>query len=263
MGSTPFVLCTPTANSVKAATIDCVEKARASFLQEGIWFPWTLTRGDGAARSRCIIATEMMRQASMVDYLIFLDSDIIFTTENLRKLFSDLQAGYDLIGGVFAVRGGTQLSSYDGGDNGKVHMDGKIQKFEYIASGFMGISQRLLKKMVEEIPLPLLHPDSIKFYPFFEDKSYPERDGEGIYLSEDYDFCEKARQVGVDPYIDTSIQLGHIGDYDYRLADVLLYQKNNNGKQAAKDLSKRENKARKAKARKVEAREGELVIASS
>ncbi len=243
----PFILCTPTAESVKASTIDCVEKARADYLKSGEFFPWTLTRGDGKARSRSIIATQLMLNASDIPYLIFLDSDIIFTPENLRKLHSDLQAGYDLIGGIFAVRGGTQLSSYDNGTNGRVLCDGKIRQFEYIATGFMGISMKLLKKMVEEIPLPLLHPDSIKFYPFFEEKAFPERNGESIFLSEDYDFCEKARKVGVDPYIDTSIQLGHIGEYDYRLADVLAYQEKNNGKEQATELSKREAKWKKEK----------------
>jgi len=243
MGNTPeFVLCTPASSSVKVGTIECVEKARAAFLSEGKYFPWTLTRGDGVARSRSIIATTLMRDWSEIPYLIFLDSDILFSVENLKRLLSDLKAGYDLIAGLFAVRGGTQLSSYDRGVDGGVQLDGGIMKFEYIATGFMGISQKLLKKMVEEIPLPLLHPQNINFYPFFEDKAFPDRDGEGIYLSEDYDFCEKARLVGVDPYIDTSIQLGHIGEYDFRLADVLAFQKANKAKEEAKALAESEQR---------------------
>ena len=243
----PFMLCTPTAESVKASTIECVERARAAYLNESKYFPWVLTRGDGKARSRSIIASTMLRKWPEIPYLIFLDSDILFTVDDLKKLHSDLVAGYDLIGGVFAVRGGTQLSSYDGGDNGQVLLDGKIREFEYIASGFMGISQRLLQKMVDEIPLALLHPDTIKFYPFFEEKEFPNRDGESIFLSEDYEFCEKARKVGEKCYLDTSIQLGHIGEYDYRLADVLKYQRENNGKGQAKDLAKREKKASEIK----------------
>lgn len=222
MGTAPgFMLCTPTFDNVKSRTIECVEAARWSLYQDGEIFPWTVTYGDGVARTRCIMATTLMMKAPEIPYLIFLDSDILFTPDNLKKLYADLVAGYDLIGGLFAVRGGTSLSSYDDGVDGKVHIDGKIQKWEYIASGFMGISQRLLKKMVEEIPLPMLHPKSIKFYPFFEDKQHPDRDGESIYLSEDYDFCEKARKVGVDSYVDTSIQLGHLGEYTFTLQTVL------------------------------------------
>lgn len=225
MGNAPgFMLCTPTYDSVKSRTIECVEAARWSFYQDGVIFPWTVTYGDGVARTRCIMATALFLRAPEVPYLIFVDSDILFTPQQLRKLYEDLKAGYDLIGGLFAVRGGTSLSSFDKGENGTVHIDGKIHKYEYIASGFMGISQKLLGKMVNEIPLPLLHPNSIKFYPFFEDKEFPNREGESIYLSEDYEFCEKARKVGIDPYIDTSIQLGHLGEYIFRLQDVIDYQ---------------------------------------
>ncbi len=242
-----FILCTPTADSVKATTIECVERAKTAFLSEGKFFPWTLTRGDGKARSRSIICSTLLRECPEIPYLIFLDSDIIFTTDDLKRLLSDLQAGYDLIAGLFAVRGGTQLSSYDKGIGGGFKLDGSIMKFEYVATGFVGISQRLLKKMVKEIPLPLLHPSNINFYPFFEEKAFPERDGEGIFLSEDYDFCEKARLVGVDPYIDTSIRLGHIGEYNFTLSDVLAYQKANDAKDGAKQLAESEERESKKK----------------
>lgn len=236
-----FVICTPTGESVKATTIDCVERARAAYLGEGKYFPWTLTRGDGRARSRCIMASTMLQNWSEIPYLIFLDSDIIFEVKDLKRLHTDLQAGYDLIGGIFAVRGGTHLASYNKDINANgIKLNGDIMKFEYVATGFMGISMRLLRKMVDEIPLPLLHPNSMKFWPFFEDKAFPERDGEGIYLSEDYAFCERARQVGVDSYVDTSIQLGHIGEYDYRLQDVLNYQKANNAREQAKKQAENE-----------------------
>jgi AmiR/NasT family two-component response regulator len=52
----------------------------------------------------------------------------------------------------------------------------------------------------------------------------PEREAEGIFLSEDYAFCENARKVGVKAYIDTGIQLGHIGEYVYTLKDVVEHQ---------------------------------------
>ena len=217
-----YIISTITFDSVKSRTIECIEHARWLLFRENIAFYWNVLYGDGKARSRSIAASRFLT-VSEADYLVFIDSDILFTPENLRRIFEDLRAGYDLVGGLFAVRGGTQPSSY--AYNAVYHLDGKINEFEYLSSGFMGISRKLLEKMVKEIPLPFLHPNDLKFWPFFEEKQYPERESEGIFLSEDYEFCEKARSVGVKTYVDSSIQLGHIGEYVYTLQDVLTHQK--------------------------------------
>ena len=178
-----FMLCTVTFDSVKSRTCECIEVARWTLFRDQIMFYWTTTFGDGKARSRNICASKFLQNAKDVEYLVFLDSDILFTPQHLKKLYEDLKAGYDLVGGVFAVRGGTALSSCDA--SGMLYLNGEVKEIEYLATGFMGISRKLLEKMRDEIPLPLLHPKNLKFWPFFEEKQYPERDGEGIFLSED------------------------------------------------------------------------------
>lgn len=199
-----------------------MELARWLLFREDIAFYWNVMYGDGKARSRSISASRFLT-VSEAEYLVFIDSDILFTPANLRRIFEDLRSGYDLVGGIFAVRGGTQPSSY--AYNAVYRLDGKINEFEYLSSGFMGISRKLLEKMVKEIPLPWLHPNDLKFWPFFEEKQYPDREGEAIFLSEDYDFCEKARSVGVKTYVDSSIQLGHLGETVFTLQDVITHQK--------------------------------------
>ncbi len=234
-----YVISTITLDSVKARTVECMEAARWKLSAEGMTWYWNTPYGDGKARARSIAASRFLTQTPDAQCLLFIDSDILFTPGNIKRLFEDMKAGYDLIGGLFVVRGGTQSSSY--GYNGKIILDGKIHEFEYIASGFMGISRKLLLKMVNEIPLLLLHPRDIKFYPFFEEKQYPEREGEGIFLSEDYDFCEKARKVGVKCYMDTSIQLGHMGEYIFSLNDMLRLQEENKSKEVVENQQRLKN----------------------
>ena len=217
-----YVVSTICLDSVKARTIECIELSRWKLMRDDILFYWHTPYGDGKARQRSVAASRFLT-ASEANYLVFIDSDILFTPDNLARMFGDLKAGYDLIGGIFAVRGGTQPSSH--GYDHKYHLDGQIHEFEYIATGFMGVSRKLLEKMRDEIPLPLLHPDDLKFWPFFEERMMPEREGEGIFLSEDYDFCEKARKIGYKVYMDTSIQLGHLGEKVYTLHDVIDHQK--------------------------------------
>lgn len=219
------VITTITNDSVKSRTIECFEQAKFHFAKDGILFFWNVMYGDGKARSRSIAASRFLTQTE-AKYLIFVDSDILFTPEHMERMFEDLKAGYDLIAGLFPVRGGTQPSSH--GYEKRFMLDGKIHEFEYLSSGFMGISRNLLEKIRDT--LPLMHPNDIKFWSFFEERQMPDRE-EPIFLSEDYDFCEKARSVGVKVYIDTAIQLGHIGAKVYTLQDVVdHYNKNVKGK---------------------------------
>lgn len=217
-----FVLSTVTNDSVKAKTIECIEAARWTLAPEGVVWAWNVQGGDGKARARNVVASQFLETCKDVPALVFIDHDILFSPQNLKRLNDDLEAGYDLIGGLYPVRGGTQCSSF--ALDYKLEMDGKIHEFEYVSTGFMGISRKLLQKMVDEIPLPLLHPLDLKFYPFFEERSFPDREFEPIFLSEDWDFCEKARKVGIKPYIDTSIQLGHLGERVYTMGDVIEHQ---------------------------------------
>jgi len=217
-----YVISTICRDSVKAKTVECMENAKWALAGQGIAFYWNTPYGDGKARSRSIAASKFLEHTPDATCLLFIDSDILFKPEDVSRIFQDVENGYDLIGGIFAVRGGTQTSSF--GIGGKANLDGKIHEYEYIASGFMAISANLLRRIRDETPLPLLHPNDLKFYPFFEEKQYPDRAGEGIFLSEDYDFCEKARAIGVKPYVDTSVQLGHLGEYTYTLHDIIRNQ---------------------------------------
>jgi hypothetical protein len=40
------------------------------------------------------------------------------------------------------------------------------------------------------------------------------------YLIDDYAFCHRCHQIGVDVVADTSIRLWHVGQYAYHLADI-------------------------------------------
>jgi len=145
--------------------------------------------------------------------MLFIDDDILFTPEHVQKIYNSLKAGYDLIGGIYPVRGASQLSSY--GWAGNVEVDNRVQEIEYLATGFMGVSRKLLEKMIKELALPMLNPnDWSRCWPFFECGRLRSEDrkkgGDSIYISEDWDFCQKAREIGTRIFADTSIQLGHL-----------------------------------------------------
>ena len=47
-------------------------------------------------------------------------------------------------------------------------------------------------------------------------------------MSEDWDFCEKCRKIGVEPYIDTTILLGHQGTTIVTMETVKKYHDEKN-----------------------------------
>ncbi len=227
-----FCLITPVYSGVDGITCHCVEEAHHKLPQWGMTFKWYIgAAGHGDAlisRARSTEATDFMEHGDS-DYMVFLDSDIVFRPEDLKLLSDDLHEGYDLIAGAYPCRSGTQLSSH--------WWDGKcpvgelgIYEAQFISTGFMGISKKLLKRMVKELKLPALHPnDAGRSYPFFASRSgwveTPDQYGaQDIWISEDWYFCELAREVGVKSYLDTRIQLQHQGTKIMTFQDVETHQ---------------------------------------
>ncbi len=189
-------------------------------------YAWLPFAGDSLiGRIRSVACTSFLEK-KLAPYMIFLDGDIVFEPEDIERLYRRMfLQQYDLIGGLYVVKSGQSPSSYPIG--GKMNWNdiigNLVVEVEYLSTGFMGISWRLLDKIQKELNLPLLHPDAwCRCYPFFESGRHTDKD---IYISEDWDFCEKARQVGVKPYLDLGIRLGHKGDKVYEFKDMVEYRK--------------------------------------
>lgn len=243
-----------THRNLTAHTADSLEKLR---LNNPI--PWTLAICSGDAligRGRSIACTNFLEMQIEIPYMLFIDEDIVFTPDDINRIYTRLEEGYDVVGGIYAVRGASQLSSY--GWDGTIEVDGQVAEIEYLATGFMGISRKILEKMRDELELPLLNQnDWAKCHPFFEggrcftykaiqekfgkvfkhvpsDKTihalckqlgvYVRDRGDNIYISEDWDFCDKVRAVGGKVYVDTMVQVGHLRENVYYPKDVFEIQ---------------------------------------
>lgn len=207
------------------------ETAQAIELLHGMVGNMFITRyysGDAwIDRLRSVAATEFLNNDIFGDYMIFIDDDIVFLPEHIMFIFEDMiDKGYDLIGGLYPTRSGTQLASYGTGEMGGVHIDGSIQEMKWLATGFMGFSRKLLKEMVEKLELPILHKGQwCENYPFFVFRTHTTETGTQMLLSEDWDFCEKAKECGHKVYADTRCMLGHKGDRVYTLTDVINHNR--------------------------------------
>lgn len=154
-------------------------------------------------RSRSIACWNFLRYED-TNNLIFIDTDQVFTPENIKNLVQAMDDGYDVIAGAYPM-GDKGLAIHPWED---IRWDGHIEEIQYVSTGFMGITRKALKQIKSKLNLPLLNKGEwCECYPFFEAKACPE---EKSYLSEDWEFCNKVRQAGLKAYIHTGILVGHI-----------------------------------------------------
>jgi hypothetical protein len=99
-----------------------------------------------------------------------------------------------------------------------LEIDNNLAKVKHLATGFMMIRRNVLTKMMEKFPstkyvddVNFLRPEENEFaYALFDCGVE-----EGHYLSEDWLFCSRWKNMGNEIWIDVSIQLTHTGLEDY------------------------------------------------
>ena len=180
-------------------------------------------KGDALiGRSRSRAATQFLK-ANNAEYMFFIDTDIVFTPEDIDKLYAAMKQGCDVVAGAYSVASGEFLAVKS---DTPVTFDGEIWPMKWISTGFMGISRRALKKVKDGLDLPVLHAgESFECFPFFESG----RHIDGIYISEDWDWCDKVHQVGLQTYLHTGVLVGHIKKRTIDPRDALkrMYEKEN------------------------------------
>ena len=177
-------------------------------------------------RARGISATYFLRQTD-ADVHLSIDSDIVgFTVEDTLKL-CELAEEYGIVGGSYVCRSASRTfpASHYAADVRVEHaFDHTPVPVKWCATGFLAVHRRVFERLAED--LPLLHRSQLwAFHNFYGPFEYEDADtGEPILLSEDYAFCERARRVGFESYIDPAVRLGHLGSYVYRLEDTAQSQ---------------------------------------
>ena len=192
-----FILYTCSYGRVTVETIEAVERLRETDYK----FEWWFQSGDALiARSRSVAAYKFLLEGE-TPYMIFLDDDIVFEPKDIGGILESLEEK-DVVCGLCCTQGDCRLAQY--GWNGRVPMSGKVEDIEYISTGFLGISRKILEKIGKN--MPILHKGEwCECKSFFESKAY-----KNIFLSEDYDFCHKVRGVGKRVYAHTGVMVKHI-----------------------------------------------------
>jgi hypothetical protein len=166
------------------------------------------------SRVRNLIATDFLK--SDCTDLMFIDSDINFDAEDIFRLMAwntDPKKG--IVAGIPVARkkGQVYFSTLDTDDD-SIFMDKMgLVKAKRVATAFMMIRREVFEKLRDAHPEWLYHDekkDGDQVICFFD---FELKDGH--YVGEDYLFCDRAREVGFEVWIDPTIKLGHMGVHEF------------------------------------------------
>jgi len=175
------------------------------------------------------------------DYFMSLDSDLeIVNSYPNNNIFNKLiEHDVDFVGGLYAIKKpGERRSSSITLDGENPDFDSGLVEMAWMSTGCWCVKREVVTKMIEAYPE--LHYDGDdnasgkKIYGLYIPMLYDIKEGDfpGVkppfkkYLSEDWSFAQRWRQIGGKLYADTSIVLNHIGKAPYSLWDVEVKRRN-------------------------------------
>jgi GT2 family glycosyltransferase len=144
---------------------------------------------------------------------MFIDSDINFEAEDIFRLMawnSDPKKG--IVAGIPVARkkGKVYISTLDTDEEDNIFMNYMgLVKAKRVATAFMLIRREVFEKLKDAHPEWLYHDEKKvgdEIIAFFD---FALKDGQ--YVGEDFLFCDRARELGYEVWIDPTIKLGHMG----------------------------------------------------
>jgi hypothetical protein len=143
-------------------------------------------------------------------HLLCVDSDLGWPPQAVLAM---LEAKKEFVAGVYPARGAEKTFIFRPfkNDDGTLVTEKHLLKMQYIPSGFMLLARSAIEKMREKHPDLYYEPKDKRNNPepgycFFNTEVW-----EGEFWGEDFVFCRKARQAGVDIWVDPLIQFDHAG----------------------------------------------------
>lgn len=162
--------------------------------------------------SRNMIVNEALKatdkEGNPLQWLLFLDSDMTFPADTLRRLMAHDK---DIVGAIYCRRAGNHEPHgipMDKAVYGKRLTTGLIE-MEKMPTGVLLIKLDVFRRMARPF-----------FRIFYQDadEQYPE----GLTFGEDYNFSDQARALGYQLWCDVELshQVGHIGTERFVVRDV-------------------------------------------
>lgn len=177
-------------------------------------------------RARSREASDFLNHTD-ADVFFMADDDISFSIDDAIKICRKANEKKGIVAATCVIKReeGNWIASkpLEGSEPIIFSEDAELREVKWVGAGMAAVHRNVFTDMVNELKLPLCHKDDLKFWPFFQPMVWkvPEKD-DNIYLSEDWAFCERARQCGYKIWLDPStMSVTHYGTYGYNIHDLL------------------------------------------
>ena len=228
----------PSYEHIHPGIAKCVRVAMMTASNHGL--RWA---GDVSAHKLDFGTTRNMAAQSLFDHpkdadgIIWVDTDILLEPDSILKLLGDVRS-YDLdfLCGVYHKKGEPYdavfygydevVDSYRGVESYGLNL---LLRVYACGFGFVWTSFHTIDAMFQN---KAHWDDSGKWFPDTRHMPQGWRSWDGRPpMGEDFNFCDKARMAGIKLYVDTGIQLGHMGDGTiFNRNKYLDYLEKNGGK---------------------------------
>lgn len=176
-------------------------------------------------RSRNIICSEFLAAPGAGDILLFVDDDIVFTNKDVSITIETCLEKKGVVGGIYPLRSDLDdalpLHPLDHKDGTIIIGSGDPIEARFVSSGFMAIHRKVLEKFSKNTQYFKRHVPP--FYNFFATSwtkdPKPGWEEYDFFRSEDWHFCDRARELGFQIWIEPKVVLKHAGQKLYSAYD--------------------------------------------
>ena len=177
------------------------------------WSLDTMANESLITRARNNLMAKMMSNPAATHFM-FIDADIRFEPDAIFKLVA---ADKDIVAGMYPKKSYPIELNINLTKNTKIF--GPLVTVSTAATGFLMFKRKVYEDLIAAHP-ETKYIDDIGFDKTLEPYMYAIFDcyinEDGHYLSEDWAFCERAKKLGYDIWVDTRINLGHTGSHEFR-----------------------------------------------
>ena len=171
----------------------------------------TLSNESNVNRARNSCAAKFL--SGDATHLMFVDADIQFNPQDIVKLVAHDK---DIVGGIYPQKTLPPKMVVNTLNNGAC--EGDLVEVGTLGTGFMLIKRAVFERMIDAGAQK--YTDAIGLSTVENDHQYDffncTIDSQGRYLTEDWSFCRKWRELGGAIWADTSIALAHVGYYRFQ-----------------------------------------------
>ena len=171
----------------------------------------TLSNESNINRARNSCAAKFLSEDCT--HLIFVDADIQFNPRDIVKLVGHDK---DIVGGIYPQKTLPPKMVVNTLDNAKT--EGDLIEVGTLGTGFMLVKRTVFEQMISAGATPygddigLSDTENNNQDDFFNCTI----DSNGRYLTEDWSFCRKWRELGGEIWADTTVALAHVGYYRFQ-----------------------------------------------